>query len=170
MDKKSIIGYVLIGLVLFLYFQYSQPSAEEVKAEKQRIENQKQEQERKEIQQKAANEAFIAQKDSVNSLFYNVLKGENKRVTLQNSKLKIDISTYGGRVASATLKDYKDQEGEDLVLFDSRDKINQNDKNRELNGSNTINFAFDSNSGKINTNELFFTPVNASDKIGRAHV
>lgn len=163
MDKRSIIGYVLIGLVLVLYFQYSQPSAEEVKAEKQRIESQKQEQERKDIQQKAANEAFIAQKDSVNSLFYNVLKGENKRVTLQNSKLKVDISTYGGRVASATLKDYKDQEGGELVLFDSRDKINQNDKNRELNGSNTINFAFDSNSGKINTNELFFTPVNASD-------
>ena len=163
MDKKSLIGYVLIGLVLVLYFNFSQPTQEEINAEKSRIEAQKNEQARREQQEQMAHDAFIAQKDSVNSLFYNVLKGEDKRVTLQNSKLKVDISTYGGRVASATLKEYKDQEGGELVMFDSKDKINVTDKNKELNGSNAMNFAFSSTSGTINTKELFFTPVDACD-------
>ena len=163
MDKRSIIGYVLIGLVLVLYFNYSQPSQEERNAEIQRKEQQKKEQQESELKQIAAHNAFIAQKDSVNSLFYNVLKGEDKRVTLQNSKLKVDISTYGGRVASAIMKEYSDQEEKDLVLFDSKDKIDVNENNRELNGSNTINFALSSTSGTINTNELFFTPVDACD-------
>ena len=94
-----------------------------------------------------------------------MLKGENKNVTIQNEKIKVDISTYGGRIASVSLKDYEDQNGENVVIFDSKDKINVTEANKELNGSNTINFFFKSNLAdrNINTNELFFTPVNATD-------
>ena len=79
--------------------------------------------------------------------------------------MQVDISTYGGRIASVTLKDYNAQNGENIVIFDSKDKINVTESNKELNGSNTINFFFKSNLAdkNINTNDLFFTPVNATD-------
>ena len=32
MDKRSIIGYILIGLVLVFYFYYNQPSEEQIQA------------------------------------------------------------------------------------------------------------------------------------------
>ena len=165
MDKRSIFAYILIGLVLITYFNFSQPSAEQIQAQKELAEATRREELRKDSIVKADEAKFLSQIDDNSSLFYNVLKGENKNVTIQNEKIKVDISTYGGRIASVSLKDYDDQNGENVVIFDSKDKINVTEANKELNGSNTINFFFKSNLAdrNINTNELFFTPVNATD-------
>ena len=165
MDKRSIFAYILIGLVLITYFHFSQPSAEQIQAQKELAEATRREELRKDSIVKADEAKFLSQIDDNSSLFYNVLKGENKNVTIQNEKIKVDISTYGGRIASVSLKDYEDQNGGNVVIFDSKDKINVTEANKELNGSNTINFFFKSNLAdrNINTNELFFTPVNATD-------
>ena len=165
MDKRSIFAYILIGLVLITYFNFSQPSAEQIQAQKELAEATRREELRKDSIVKADEAKFLSQIDDNSSLFYNVLKGENKNVTIQNEKVKVDISTYGGRIASVSLKDYEDQNGENVVIFDSKDKINVTEANKELNGSNTINFFFKSTLAdrNINTNELFFTPVNATD-------
>ena len=165
MDKRSIFAYILIGLVLITYFNFSQPSAEQIQAQKELAEATRREEFRKDSIVKADEAKFLSQIDDNSSLFYNVLKGENKNVTIQNEKIKVDISTYGGRIASVSLKDYEDQNGGNVVIFDSKDKINVTEANKELNGSNTINFFFKSNLAdrNINTNELFFTPVNATD-------
>ena len=165
MDKRSIFAYILIGLVLITYFNFSQPSAEQIQAQKELAEATRREELRKDSIVKADEAKFLSQIDDNSSLFYNVLKGENKNVTIQNEKVKVDISTYGGRIASVSLKDYEDQNGVNVVIFDSKDKINVTEANKELNGSNTINFFFKSNLAdrNINTNELFFTPVNATD-------
>ena len=165
MDKRSIFAYILIGLVLITYFNFSQPSAEQIQAQKELAEATRREELRKDSIVKADEAKFLSQIDDNSSLFYNVLKGENKNVTIQNEKIKVDISTYGGRIASVSLKDYEDQNGGNVVIFDSKDKINVTEANKELNGSNTINFFFKSNLAdrNINTNELFFTPVNATD-------
>ena len=165
MDKRSIFAYILIGLVLITYFNFSQPSAEQIQAQKELAEATRREELRKDSIVKADETKFLSQIDDNSSLFYNVLKGENKNVTIQNEKVKVDISTYGGRIASVSLKDYEDQNGGNVVIFDSKDKINVTEANKELNGSNTINFFFKSNLAdrNINTNELFFTPVNATD-------
>ena len=165
MDKRSIFAYILIGLVLITYFNFSQPSAEQIQAQKELAEATRREELRKDSIVKADEAKFLSQIDDNSSLFYNVLKGENKNVTIQNEKIKVDISTYGGRIASVSLKDYEDQNGGNVVIFDSKDKINVTEANKDLNGSNTINFFFKSNLAdrNINTNELFFTPVNATD-------
>ena len=165
MDKRSIFAYILIGLVLITYFNFSQPSAEQIQAQKELAEATRREELRKDSIVKADEAKFLSQIDDNSSLFYNVLKGENKNMTIQNEKIKVDISTYGGRIASVSLKDYEDQNGGNVVIFDSKDKINVTEANKELNGSNTINFFFKSNLAdrNINTNELFFTPVNATD-------
>ena len=165
MDKRSIFAYILIGLVLITYFNFSQPSAEQIQAQKELAEATRREELRKDSIVKADEAKFLSQIDDNSSLFYNVLKGENKNVTIQNEKVKVDISTYGGRIASVSLKDYEDQNGGNVVIFDSKDKINVTEANKNLNGSNTINFFFKSNLAdrNINTNELFFTPVDVKD-------
>ena len=165
MDKRSIFAYILICLLLITYFNFSQPSAEQIQAQKELAEATRREELRKDSIVKADEAKFLSQIDDNSSLFYNVLKGENKNVTIQNEKVKVDISTYGGRIASVSLKDYEDQNGGNVVIFDSKDKINVTEANKDLNGSNTINFFFKSNLAdrNINTNELFFTPVNATD-------
>ena len=165
MDKRSIIGYILIGLVLVFYFYYNQPSEEQIQAQKELAAAQRREELRKDSISMAEETQKIAMAKDQSSFFYNVLRGENKNVAIQNEKIKAEISTYGGRIASVTIKDYAGQDGNPLVLFDSKDKIKVTDSNKELNGSNTINFFFKSNLAdrNINTNELFFVPVNATD-------
>ncbi|MBR4066700.1 MAG: membrane protein insertase YidC [Bacteroidaceae bacterium] len=165
MDKKSIIGYVLIGVVLLGYFYYSRPSEEQLQAERIFAEKQRKDSARKDSIIMAEEVKKMELVNNESNFFYNVLRGENKNVTIENEKIKVDISTYGGRVASVTVKDHMGQDGNPLVLFDSKDKINVTEANKALNGSNTINFFFKSNLAdrNINTNELFFTPMNASD-------
>ena len=164
MDKRSIIGYILIGLVLVGYFYFSRPSAEQIQAEKALIEAQRKEEFRKDSIAWEKEQEKKSQIGNQGSFLYNVLRGEYRNVTIENDKIKVDISTYGGRIASVTIKDHNGQDGNPLVLFDSKDKIEVTDSNRELNGSNTINFFFKSTlpDRNINTNELFFTPVDAS--------
>lgn len=165
MDKRSIIGYILIGLVLVFYFYYNQPSEEQIQAQKEYAAAQKREALKKDSISMAEETMKMAMVNDRNNFFYNVLRGENRNVAIENGKIKAEISTYGGRVASVTIKDYNSQDGGPLVLFDSKDKIKVTDSNRELNGSNTVNFFFKSNLAdrNINTNELFFIPVNATD-------
>ena len=93
MDKRSIIAYILIGIVLVTYFQYSQPSEEQIKAQRELAEANRREELKKDSIAKADDAKFLAQIDDNSSLFYNVLKGENKNVTIQNEKMKVDIST-----------------------------------------------------------------------------
>ena len=165
MDKRSIIGYILIGLVLVFYFYYNQPSEEQIQAQKEYAAAQKREALKKDSISMAEETMKMAMVNDRNNFFYNVLRGENRNIAIENGKIKAEISTYGGRVASVTIKDYNSQDGGPLVLFDSKDKIKVTDSNRELNGSNTVNFFFKSNLAdrNINTNELFFIPVNATD-------
>lgn len=171
MDKRSIIGYVLIGLVLIGYFSLNQPTAEDLQAEKLRkdsiaLVHQKEiaEQAKKAEAEKAALES---QRNNPEDLFYNVLNGEEKIVKLSNENVDINISTLGSRVVSATLKDYKNQDSirGNLVLFDSKDKLGANSSNKELRGSNAMNFIFEGKQGvkDINTGILYSTPIEQND-------
>ncbi len=72
--------------------------------------------------------------------------GENEFITLENSKVELKISTKGGRVYSARLKDYKTFDAKPLILFS---------------GDSTV-FGFDfftADNKAVQTNNLFFKPV-----------
>ena len=96
--------------------------------------------------------------DSVDfGVFSNSTKGGNRFITLENNKLKLIISLKGGKVFTATLKDFKSSDEKPLVLF---------------NGDSTLfgfNF-FTSDNKAVQTNNLYFTSFSnqesfiASDK------
>ena len=166
MDKKSIIGYVLIGIVLIGYFSLNKPSQADLEAQKHRQDSIAFVEKIKELEKEKAEEARLAeiekQKNDTTDLFFNVLNGNDETVVLSNDKINVNISSYGSRVTSVSLKDYKDQNGGDIVLFDSNDKLKSS--NDEL-GSNTLNFTFESKQGykNINTSMLYSTPVAQTD-------
>ena len=169
MDKRSILAYVLIGLVIMGYFAFNQPSPEDIQKQKAQQEQREQEQIKEQLiaaeLQRAAEKEFIELKSDTAGVHYNVLNGSEEIVTLSNDKISIDLSTYGGRISRAVLKEYKDQSQQDLVLFDSKDKGNLNDENRLKNGPNKLDYLFEFKQGldNINTDKCYFTVQEKSD-------
>ena len=158
MNKKTIIAYVLIGLVIIGFFKFNQKSPEDLQREKARQERiaQKKQQDRllEQEREKFRKEQFESIKNDTTSIFYNVYNGIEKPITLANDKATVTISTLGGRITSASLKDYKDQEGNDIVLFDSRDRL----KNSNSAGGNRMNYTFrlKPEYGVLNTEQCYF--------------
>ena len=166
MDKKSIIGYILIGIVLIGYFKLNQPSAKDIEAQRHYQDSIAIVEKVKEFERVKAKQDKLAeiekQKNDTTDLFFNVLNGKEETVILSNDKVNVNISTLGSRVTSVSLKDYKNQNGGDIVLFDSNDKLK--DSKNEL-GDNTLNFTFESKQGykNINTAQLYSKPIAKTD-------
>ncbi|HUW92976.1 MAG TPA: membrane protein insertase YidC [Bacteroidales bacterium] len=85
-------------------------------------------------------------------LFSGKVTGENKFYTIENSKVKLTVSSKGGRIYSAVLKDYQTHDSLPVILF---------------NGDSTVfgyNF-FTSDNKAIRTNDLYFEAENADEPI-----
>ena len=158
MNKKTIIAYVLIGLVIIGFFKINQKSPEDLQKEKARQERiaQKKLQDQIVEQERAKylQEQFENVKNDSTSIFYNVYNGVEKPITLSNDKVSITINTLGGRVTRASLKEYKDQEGNDIVLFDINDRL----KNSNKAGDNRMAYTFTLRPefGNLNTEKCYF--------------
>ena len=155
MDKNNIIGFVLIAAVLIGFGIWSQPSAEEQAAALQQdsIENVAREKAENAAklaaQQKAAQAKAAAQADTT-ALFHAALTGNATNVTLENKSLKVNISTKGGVVTKAIIKNFDNYKGEkNITLFDEN--------------TQSLNFALAAKEVNINTADLFFTPSNQTD-------
>ena len=136
MDKKSIIGIVLIFGILVVFSLLNQPSEEEKAAAQHRrdsialvqAENAIIEQQR--AQQEINNSTAVIATDSVGTIdqlqkktdefgaFGASAIGEEKFYTLENNLMKITFSNKGGRIFSVELKDYQTHDSLPLLLFD----------------------------------------------------
>lgn len=162
MDRNSIIGYVLIGLVLVGYFYFVQPNPQQLEAQKHYQDSiaatqyEKEQALAREIHEREK-ELKELSKDSTSFLF-NALNGEERIVELSNENLNVRISTLGGRVCSATLTDYNDQNGNPITLFNENDNISiRNARRGSEQIHNRLFFTFDGKEENINTSELYFT-------------
>lgn len=154
MDKNTLIGFGLIGAVLVGFSILSRPNQEEI-AQMKRYQDsiavvQQEAAKKAEMQAKlsATSEPSIQAADT-SALFYNSMQGKESFTTIENAVVKLTFSNKGGRIYSATLKDYNGQNKEPLVLFNGNDA--------------SLNFTFYNKKGAIDTEDLFFTPVNVSD-------
>ena len=56
------------------------------------------------------------------ALFFNALQGTDSQVTIQNNLAELTVATKGGRISSATLKEYMGQDKKTPVtLFSGND-------------------------------------------------
>lgn len=162
MDKNTIIGFVLIGIVLFGFSWLNRPTPEQIKAQRRyqdsiaQIELAAQ----AELEKKAANpaDAMAGLPDSVrmaqlqNSFgaFASKMAGQEEFVTLENEKVAVVLSSKGGRVVSATLKEYDNYKGEPVVLFTEE--------------KSAFDLALITAANQVvNTKNLYFSPIKGAD-------
>ena len=170
MDRNTIIGLALIGLLLVGFGIMNKPAREAQMAERRRqdsiarVEQLKaMEAAQQQPEQQSAQKVEDIQRDSAsmqrmtNELgdFAASAQGTAEEIVLENEQLKLTFSTLGGRPYTVNLKEYQTHDSLSLNLFD---------------GDSTV-FAlqfFADNRG-INTGELFFTPeiVSLTDDQGR---
>ena len=159
MDKNTIIGLAMIGLILVGYSIFTKPAREAQMEERKRLDSiARSEQIRalesipQEAEQQASDLAGESEGESTTlermteelGDFVAGAIGTVEQVVLENEHLKLIFSTLGGRPYTVQLKDYQTYDSLPLYLFD---------------GDSTI-FAlqfFADNRG-INTGELYFTP------------
>ncbi len=153
-NKNSVLAFVLMGVVLFGYSWYAQPSEEEI-AEYRRQDSiatvLKQQAEKEAIiEQSKQQERVLAAQNDTTALFYAALNGENQEVVLKNESLELTFNTKGGTIAKAKILGFEDRNGnKDVTLFEGDDQ--------------KMNFMFAGKDINIITDNLYFTPSNVSD-------
>jgi YidC/Oxa1 family membrane protein insertase len=151
MDKNNLVGFALIGAVLIGFSIYNRPSQEQIeraRAEQDSIQAVAQAQAEQAAQASLAQAQAARLADST-SVVFGALTGQAQTVSLHNKVITLNFSTLGGRVTSATLKDYNDQNGQPVTLFDGEDA--------------QMGFAFEGKQENILTDDLYFQPLNATD-------
>lgn len=149
MDKNTIIGLVLIGLLLIGFSYFSRPNEEQLAAWKHYNDSitavrQQEEAVRAKAAAALANEKEEQVSDST-ATFFSSSQGSESFITIENEVVKVTLTNKGGRVYSAILKEYKDQEKNPLALFNGEEV--------------SLNFYFFNKKETIQTKDLYFTPV-----------
>ncbi len=165
MNKNTLIGFLLIGVILVAFSYLNRPSQEQMEAQRRYNDSiavvyaQQQEAALKDKKQ-----TVISQPESLpDSLknvelqntygdFYHSVEGKESFVTLENNLLKIVLINKGGRVYSVELKKFTDKNEKPLIIFDEDES------------------AFDAtlittNNRIINTGNLYFEPVSEGNKV-----
>ena len=150
MDKNTITGLVIIFLILIGFSYFTRPSEEEIRERQRqdsiaRVEQQKmelaarQQQEAIQMSQNQTN-AATASKDSV---FIQDSLGDQTFI-LENNKIKLHISTRGGRISFVDLKEYRTHDSLPLILWRSSESA--------------LGMNFYAMNQEINTEKFIFTP------------
>ena len=159
MDRNTIIGLILILVVLFGFSYLNRPSQEQIEAQKHyqdsinmvRLAEQLAEQQAANSEFQTDQSFLSAENDSAQDLrlqskygdFHQAALGEEKWITLENELMSLQISTKGGRVYSAKLKEFTDYKNNILTLFDG----NESDFNATL---------VTNNNRVVDTRDLYF--------------
>ena len=152
-NKSTVIGWILIFAVMVGFIWMNQPTEEQL-AEQARLRAVQDSialvQAQQELDQSMAEARYnqTLLQDSTSALFL-AAQGEEQTFTLENELVRLTFSNRGARVTSAILKEYNNQEGLPLELF------NQDDE--------SINFMLDGKNENIVTEKLYFQPVVVTD-------
>ena len=168
MNKDTILGFFFIFLILVGYSWYVAPSEQEIAQQQKELaiqdslrEIQKEqsriaETDRKmmkaadDVEQQTTIAEPVTDDTSLNKMqlqkfgnYAAVSKGEEKEYTIENNKIKLRISTKGGNITYAELKDYHTYDSLPLVLFDK----------------NTASISYRLNDKQVETKSLYFQPI-----------
>lgn len=166
MDKNTLIGFLLIGVVVFAFSWLNRPTPEQVEAQRKIQDSIAKVEYAKQLEQKlAANnsqdvafDTMDGESDSARTerlkktfgIFAASMAGEEQFTVLENELVELKISSKGGRLCYARLKEYKTWDGKPLILFDEKDS------------------QFDItlvtvNNRVVSTGDMYFTPVKGKD-------
>ena len=166
MDKNTITGLILIAAVLIGFTLLNRPSAEDIAKQKERARidsiayAQTRQQEAPQIDtlpkiETSTSDFFVIQKiDSVTTRIgdtVQVAQPSEELIPLENDKVKIVLSTKGGKMVSAQLKEYlHSDKTTPLYLCDTDGDFSLQLTNKERK--------------TLQTRDLTFTPIKTQDK------
>ncbi len=156
MDRNSIIGIVLIGSILALFYWINQPNQSQIEQAKRYQDSTQQveiahQAEMAELAKttkdavvtpQLTDSAKLAIEQNKFGVFATAAAGTSQFVTIENKLVKITLASLGGRIYSVELKDYQTFDDQPVVLFNGDD----NKFGFNLIHHNRIN----------NTNDLYF--------------
>ncbi len=166
MDRNSVIGLFLIGILIVAYSVYTQPSeqdrlatqhtADSIAAVKRAVEKQH----AIELQQTTTNTAITdivlsdsAKKDLAVQTFGNfsgASAGTEELYTFENDLIKVSFSSKGALIKSVVLKNYKTFEGKPVQLMRGDSSI--------------FNLSFPAQNRSINSTDMYFTSAGVATK------
>ena len=154
MDKNTITVLDLIAILLVGFSFLSRPSKEQLEAQQRYYDSIALVQQREEALKAKADAALANEKDveTVDStaLFFNVRQGVDSLITIQNNLAELTLSTKGGSIFSAVLKEYMEQDKKTPVtLFTGNDV--------------SMNFLFYNKKETIQTKDYYFSTVHRTD-------
>lgn len=161
MDKNTIIGFLLIGVVLIVFTWLNKPTPEQLEAQRRmqdsiaRVEQAKLLEQQQAFEKAAkAEQEFASLPDSVRvaqlqnsfGVFADAMVGEDGTTVLENELIEIRLKNKGGRVGYVRLKKYDNYKGEPLVLFNEEDS--------------KFDFKLVTAANRVvNTEDLYFIPI-----------
>jgi YidC/Oxa1 family membrane protein insertase len=165
MDRNTITGLVLIFAIFVGYIYFTQPSEEEllrrqhvadsismVRASQARRDSLLREHQLKQPEQQATQPGGAAALDSAQQAalasrlgyFAGAATGDDKGFILENEKIKLFLTSKGGKIVNVELKDYQTYDSLPLFLYNNDDT--------------QFGYTFFSANRSINTSDLYFTP------------
>ena len=169
MDKKTLLGLLIIGVILFSFSWYNSKQQSQFDEAKTLVDslnaaNAAAVQQTQELEKISATnspagdslrtaQAEQALERHLGSSLFQATKGTETFYTVENDLMKIRFSNKGGRVASVELKDYKTYGGQPLVLFADTTSV--------FDLSFFIKQGY--NDAQIRTGDYYFTPAETTD-------
>jgi len=164
MDKNTVIGFILIGIVLIGFTWLNKPSKEQLEAQQRYrdsialVQYEMQQAALMEQAQKKEDVApVLIPEDAPDSVrhdyfqnkfgaFASGVTGTEEIITLENDHIEVRINSKGGHVCFARVKDYVTYNKEPLILFEGDDT--------------NFNITFGTaNNLIVNTSDMYFTPI-----------
>ena len=159
MDKKSLLGFLLIMMVTFLWMLNSRPSEESTKRKNAIQDSIKQAKSLQDIpiaqdqlskDQTAAIDtnqnqvvenipdsiAKLASRLKYGSLSNSIAQTEGESIIIQNEKIKLQVSTKGGGIEYAEVLDYKTFDSLPVILCNTEDQFDWGFKQKDGDGQN----------------------------------
>ncbi len=165
MDRNTIIGFLLIGIVLFAFSYLNRPTPEQQAARKHYedsialVQKTQAQLEQKKTSEAEAQKKAMAQlpdsmlRDSLKSSygdFAQAAAGSDSVTVLENNRLEVHLSNKGGRVNYVRLKEFDNYQKKPVILFDD--------------ATSSFNMTLVTATNRVvNTEDLFFTPVKSND-------
>lgn len=149
MDKNTIIGLVIIFLILIGFSYFNRPSEEQMREMQRqdsiaRVEQQKMEIAAAKRQQEMEAAAHGNASGIINDSVFMQDSLAEQLYTLENDKIKLNISTRGGRITIVDLKEYRTHDSLPLVLWKEKETV--------------LGMNFYAQNQEINTEKLLFVP------------
>ena len=157
MERNTVVGIVLLGLLLTVYTIVNQPTDEEIKAQQQKelaIKKQQAVAAKKAAESAKTVKTAEVKKDSTDTIQKPVIQEETVRI--ENAKLAIDLSTKGGQINAVYLKEFSSYTSFSAKL---NGKTPNNDQGLCLfnKGDQSTGIQVMDGNKSISTSSLFFT-------------